>query len=58
MYRTKEGDTLSSIAGELMGDSGQWKALYEANKTVISDPDSLPVGVVLKVPQPRMALGQ
>ena len=58
MYRTKEGDTLSSIAGDLMGDSGQWKTLYEANKNVIADPDNLPVGVVLKVPQPRMALGQ
>lgn len=55
-YRVKDGDTLYSIAASLMGGRSQWRALYEANADVLSNPDRLKVGQTLKVPQPRLAL--
>ncbi|MDD4888824.1 MAG: LysM peptidoglycan-binding domain-containing protein [Phycisphaerae bacterium] len=54
-YQVKDGDTLSSIAAAQMGGRGQWRALFEANKDVISSPDSLAVGMTIKIPEPRVA---
>lgn len=45
----KRGDTLSSIAGELYGDSTLWRLIAEANG--IDDPRRLDVGARLTVPK-------
>jgi nucleoid-associated protein YgaU len=50
-YTVKPGDTLSSIAERLMGDTGGWRRLYEANRQVMRDPDNLTVGMELTVPR-------
>ncbi|MGW0682858.1 NlpC/P60 family protein [Streptomyces sp. NPDC002754] len=51
-YTVKAGDYLSKIAKD-QGVRGGWKALYEANKSVIgSDPNRLKVGQKLVIPNP------
>ena len=49
-YVVKSGDTLSKIARETLGDAQRWEEIYEANKTVIDDPNLLQPGLVLKIP--------
>jgi len=49
-YRIKEGDSLSEIARQFMGSADRWRRLYQLNRHVISDPDNIRVGTVLKVP--------
>ncbi|MBI1338375.1 MAG: LysM peptidoglycan-binding domain-containing protein [Phycisphaera sp.] len=44
------GDTLSSLASQHLGSGDKWDALYQANKDVIKDPDTLVVGMKLKLP--------
>jgi nucleoid-associated protein YgaU len=47
-YTVKAGDSLSKIAANYPGIS--WKAIYEANKDQISNPDLIHPGQVLKIP--------
>ncbi|MCJ8330156.1 MAG: LysM peptidoglycan-binding domain-containing protein [Lentisphaeria bacterium] len=49
-YTTKKGDTMSKIARKFYGDTDAWEKIYEKNKSVISDPDDLPVGITLDLP--------
>jgi nucleoid-associated protein YgaU len=44
------GDTLSSIAMQYYGTSAGWRFLYEANKAVVSNPNTLVVGMELSIP--------
>lgn len=46
----RSGDTLSAIADQEYGDAGAWQQIYDANRTVLSDPDLLPVGASLVIP--------
>jgi nucleoid-associated protein YgaU len=46
----KSGDSLSKIAKAELGDASQWKAIYEANKDKIKDPDLIHPGQVLDIP--------
>lgn len=46
----RPGDTLSAIADQQYGDPAAWPKIYEANRGVLSDPDLLPVGLSLVVP--------
>ena len=46
----KSGDSLSKIAKRELGDANRWKAIYEANKDKISDPDLIHPGQVLTLP--------
>ena len=48
--RVRSGDTLSSIAGRMLGDPDRWDELYRANRDQLSDPDALPVGLSLRLP--------
>ena len=43
-------DTLSSIALRYYGTSAGWRFLYEANKTILPDPNKLSVGMELTIP--------
>ena len=49
-YTVKAGDTLSKIAGELLGNSGDYMKIFEANKDKLSDPNKIQVGQELKIP--------
>lgn len=49
-YTIQGGDTLSTIAAKLMGSAGQWEALYEFNKDVLEDPETIIAGTVIKIP--------
>lgn len=49
-YTTKAGDTLWSIASKYLGDGAKTKALFEANKDKLSDPNILKAGTELVIP--------
>jgi len=49
-YTVESGDTLSRIAKAQYGKSGKWRAIYEANRDQIDDPDLIHPGQVLKIP--------
>jgi nucleoid-associated protein YgaU len=50
-YTVKSGDTLSKIAREHLGDANAYMDIFNANKDVLSDPDRIRPGQVLKIPQ-------
>ena len=44
------GDSLSKIAGKYYGDVQKYNAIFEANKPMLSDPDKIYPGQVLRIP--------
>lgn len=50
-YTVKPGDTLSRIAKDLLGSASAYMQIFEANRDVLTDPDTIKPGQVLKVPQ-------
>jgi nucleoid-associated protein YgaU len=49
-YTIQKGDALSTIAQKKLGSSKRWQELVDANPGVLDDPDSIPVGAVIKIP--------
>jgi nucleoid-associated protein YgaU len=49
-YVVVKGDSLSKIAKREYGDANKWRAIYEANKDLINDPDLIYPGQELKIP--------
>ena len=49
-YKVKPGDTLSAIAGQVLGNPGQWRQLWQANLDALPNPNLLRPGQELKVP--------
>ena len=49
-YTIEKGDSLSKIAEREYGDAQQWRALFEANKEVIEDPDLIYPGQRIRIP--------
>jgi len=49
-YEVKNGDTLSKIAREFYGDANRYSAIFEANKPMLSDPDKIYPGQMLRIP--------
>src|SRR5690349_13283809 len=49
-YTVRPGDTLSSIALRFYGSRARWPLIYQANKSVIKNPDSIFPGEVLTIP--------
>jgi nucleoid-associated protein YgaU len=49
-YRLRDGDTLESIAGRLLGDANRAAEVFEMNRGVLTRPDLLPVGVTILLP--------
>jgi nucleoid-associated protein YgaU len=47
-YEVKSGDNLSKIAKKYSGIS--WKDIFDANRDILSDPDKIFPGQVLKIP--------
>lgn len=51
-YTVQQGDTLSSIAQKVYGDSGRWHEIYIANTQVIgNNPNVLSAGKALFIPK-------
>jgi nucleoid-associated protein YgaU len=50
-YVVKPGDSLSGIAKKVYKDGRLYDRIYEANKSVIPNPNRLPVGLKIRIPQ-------
>jgi len=50
-YTIQKGDSLSKIAKAQYGSAMQWKALFEANKGIIDDPDMIYPGQTIRIPE-------
>lgn len=49
-HTVESGDTLSAIAKKHYGDASKYNAIFEANKPMLSDPDKIYPGQVLRIP--------
>lgn len=49
-YTVKKGDNLSSIAKEHYGAASKYMLIFEANKPMLTHPDKIYVGQVLRIP--------
>ena len=49
-HEVKSGDTLSKIAKEAYGDANAYMKIFEANKPMLSNPDKIYPGQILRVP--------
>jgi len=45
-----KGDTLSAIAKKTLGSANKYMAIFEANKPMLSHPDKIYPGQVLRIP--------
>lgn len=53
-HRISDGDTLIRLAERYLGRGDRYLEIYDCNRDVLSSPDLLPIGAVLKIP-PRSA---
>jgi len=49
-YTVVSGDSLSKIARDQYGDAMKYPVIFEANKPMLSDPDKIYPGQVLRIP--------
>lgn len=49
-YTVAKGDSLSHIAQHFYGKASRWRAIFEANRDQLDDPDRITPGQVLKIP--------
>lgn len=49
-YTVESGDTLWKISKEHYGEGGKYMLIFEANKPMLSDPDRIYPGQVLRIP--------
>ena len=49
-YTVVRGDTLSKIAKAHYGNAGKYPVIFEANKPMLTDPDKIYPGQVLRIP--------
>ena len=50
-YVVVSGDSLSKIAKREYGDAQKWPKIYEANRSIIKDPDLIYPGQELRIPE-------
>jgi LysM repeat protein len=50
-YTVQAGDTLSAIAKRLLGNANSYMEIFNANRDVLTNPDVIKPGQVLKIPQ-------
>lgn len=50
-YTVQSGDTLSKLAKQYYGDAMQYPKIFEANRDILTNPDLIKVGQVLKIPK-------
>lgn len=49
-YTVAKGDSLSKIAKKLYGNANRWRAIFEANRDQLDNPDLIQPGQILKLP--------
>jgi len=49
-YTVVSGDTLSKISKQFYGDANKYNTIFEANKPMLSHPDKIYPGQVLRIP--------
>jgi len=49
-YTVVSGDTLSKISKEFYGDANKYNTIFEANKPMLTHPDKIYPGQVLRIP--------
>ncbi|MEZ5911630.1 MAG: peptidoglycan-binding protein LysM [Paracoccaceae bacterium] len=50
-HTVAKGDTLSAIAKKTLGNANRYNEIFEANKPMLSHPDKIYPGQVLRIPQ-------
>lgn len=50
-YTVVAGDTLSHISGKVYGTTSRWRDIYEANRDVMANENSLKIGMKLRLPE-------
>ncbi len=50
-HTVKKGDTLSAIAKKTLGKASRYPEIFEANKPMLTHPDKIYPGQVLRIPQ-------
>jgi nucleoid-associated protein YgaU len=50
-YTVKQGDTLSKIAKEQLGNANAYTDIFNANRDQLQDPNQIKPGQVLKIPE-------
>ena len=50
-YVVQQGDNLWKIAGEVYGKTGRWREIYEANRSVLPNPERIYAKQVLIIPR-------
>jgi nucleoid-associated protein YgaU len=53
-YTVKQGDTLSKIAKEYLGDASRYEEIFEANRPLLKDPDEIYPGQNLRIPEKEL----
>jgi len=51
MHTVKSGDTLSKLAKKYLGDANRYPEIFKANQPMLTDPDMINVGQVLRIPR-------
>jgi nucleoid-associated protein YgaU len=49
-HEVKSGDTLSKISKEVYGDPMKYNMIFEANQPMLSHPDKIYPGQILRIP--------
>ncbi len=57
-YTVQPGDTLSAISARTLGTVRRYEEIFEANRDVLSTPNSLQIGMQLRIPQDAAALAR
>lgn len=50
IHEVAPGDNLSRIARQFYGDAGLWKLIFDANRGLLTHPDRVESGQLLKIP--------
>ncbi|MGB3179309.1 MAG: peptidoglycan-binding protein LysM [Albidovulum sp.] len=50
-HTVKKGDTLSAIAKKTLGNANRYPEIFEANKPMLTHPDKIYPGQMLRIPQ-------
>ena len=50
-YTVKSGDTLSKISRQFYGDANQYQKIFDANRSILRDPNTINPGQELVIPE-------
>jgi nucleoid-associated protein YgaU len=50
-YTVKPGDTLSKISRQFYGDANQYTKIFDANRSILRDPNTISPGQELTIPE-------